>query len=131
MLRYAAANLDIDPLHQEPAMQHIHTPTFQFDGHNRLWRTVVYISTALAALVALYEHSIALLALMAVAFVLVLALSERATRLQSRSPAALTHRASGLVGDGGSFPGSAPETAGGDSGTTRVLDGGSLERHRF
>ncbi|MGD8937572.1 MAG: hypothetical protein PVF07_13915 [Thiogranum sp.] len=108
-------------------MQHIDTPTLQFDGHNTLWRVVTYLFVAFTGLVALYEHSVALLAVMAAAFALVLALSARITRLENTSAARPDSRP---LGDGGSFPGSAPETPSHDSGTARVLDGGSLEHHR-
>jgi hypothetical protein len=110
-------------------MQHIDTPTVQFEGHKTLWRVVNYLFFAFAGLVALYEHSAALLALMGGAFVLVLALSERTTRLE-HTAATRTHLDSRPLGDGGSFPGAAPETHSNHAGAARVLDGGSLEHHR-
>lgn len=110
-------------------MQHIDTPSLHFDGHNTLWRVVTYLFVTFTGLVALYEHSVALLAVMAAAFVLVLALSERITKLEDTS-AATSRPDSRPLGDGGSFPGSTPETASHGSSTARVLDGGSLEHHR-
>jgi hypothetical protein len=111
-------------------MQHIHTPTLQFEGHAVVWRTIKYLTLAAAGLVAILEHSPILLILLAIAFVLVMALNERINKLASgayRNPADSGSR---LLGDGGSFPGTGPEKEETISESARVLDGGSLEHHR-
>ena len=106
-------------------MQHIHTPTLPFDGHNTVWRTVKYLSVALAGLIAVFEHSPGLLTVLAIAVVMVLALAERTRKLQGMSSVNPRASATRLLGDGGSFPGAEPETEHPES-TPHVLDGGSL-----
>jgi len=112
-------------------MQHTHTPTLLFGGHNTLWRTVKVLFLALAGLIAYFEHSPTFLVIVAVSIVLVIALTERIRKPVSEVSRNPQVSASRLIGDGGSFPGAKPEeekkTA---SGTARVLDGGSLEHHR-
>jgi hypothetical protein len=111
-------------------MQHIHTAVPCFEGHNRVWRVVKYLSLTLAGLLAIFEHSPALLIVLVIAYALVLALMERA-RKQASAPSMNTHAsASRFLGDGGCFPGAVPEEEMADSRPASMLDGGSLEHHR-
>ena len=107
-------------------MQHIQAQALHFVGHGTVWRTVKYLSLAIAGLVAVFDHSPGLLIILAIAVVMVLALTERAGKLEARLPANPPAPGSRQLGDGGSFPGSEPETEPRTSGTPRVLDGGSL-----
>ena len=107
-------------------MQHIHTPALPFDGHNNVWRTIGYISIALAGIIAVFEHSPGLLIILAVVFVMVLALSERTRKLPGMSHLATHDSTSRLFGDGGSFPDAEPEKEQKEAAVPRVLDGGSL-----
>jgi hypothetical protein len=111
-------------------MQHIHTPVLHFEGHSTVWRAVKYLSIASLGLIALFEHSPALLVVLAFAFVLVLALIERVTTLDRASPVHTPASVSRLLGDGGCFPGAQPEAERALTQTASVLDGGSLEHHR-
>jgi hypothetical protein len=110
-------------------MQHTHTPALPFEGHNSLWRAVKYLTLALAGLIAILEHSPALLVLVGIAFVLVLALTERARKLESGASRHSQDADSRLIGDGGSFPGARPEQEKRGPGKVSVLDGG-CEKHR-
>ena len=107
-------------------MQHIQTPALHFQGHSAVWRIVKYLSLALASLIAIFGHSPGLLVVLAIIFVMVLALTERTTKLQGASSVNPQGSASRLLGDGGSFPGAEPEKEHQESGAPRVLDGGSL-----
>ena len=107
-------------------MQHIHTPTLPFEGHSTVWRTVKYLSLAVAGLIALFEHSPGLLIVLAIAFVMVLALAERIKKFQGVTSLNSRVSDSRLLGDGGSFPGAEPEKKLEESEAPRVLDGGSL-----
>jgi hypothetical protein len=107
-------------------MQHIHTPTLPLDGHNNVWRAVKYLSVALAGLIVVFEHSPGLLIVLAIAFVMGLALAERTRKLRGVSPVYPQASVSRLMGDGGSFPDAEPEEEQQESGAPRVLDGGSL-----
>ena len=107
-------------------MQHIHTRDLPFEGHSTVWRAVKYLSLALAGLIAVFEHSPGLFIVLAIIFVMVLALTERTRKLQGVSSVNPQDSASRLLGDGGSFPGAEPEQEHQDSGAPRVLDGGSL-----
>jgi hypothetical protein len=111
-------------------MQHIRTPVLYFEGHDTLWRAVKYISLTLAGLIAIFEHSPAFLIVLLIAYVLVLALIERARKRDTASSLPPYASASRFLGDGGSFPGAVPEEEGADSRPASVLDGGSLEHHR-
>jgi hypothetical protein len=112
-------------------MQHIHTQDLYFEGHATLWRAVKYLSLLLAGLIAIFEHSPALLIVLAIAYVMVLALIERARNHDSASSLPPHNAASRLLGDGGCFPGAEPEEERAVSMTaSSVLDGGSLEHHR-
>ena len=111
-------------------MQHITTPVLPFEGHHTVWRVVKYLSLMLAGLIAILEHSPALLILLAIAFALVLALTERARSCARGASLPPPAAASRLLGDGGSFPGAAPEEEVEQSMPASVLDGGSLEHHR-
>jgi hypothetical protein len=107
-------------------MQHIHTPTLPFEGHSTVWRTVKYLSAVLAGLIAVFEHSPGLLIVLAIAFVMLLALTERTRKLGSEPPVNSLASASRPLGDGGCFPGAEPEREQQESDPPRVLDGGSL-----
>ncbi|MGD8629773.1 MAG: hypothetical protein PVH38_08225 [Gammaproteobacteria bacterium] len=107
-------------------MQHIPTPTLPFEGHSTVWRTVKYLSLAAAGLIALFEHSPGLLIVLAIAFVMVLALAERIKKFQGVTPLNSQVSDARLLGDGGSFPGAEPEKEPEESEAPRVLDGGSL-----
>ena len=107
-------------------MQHIQTPPLLFEGHSTVWRTVKYLSAALAGFIAVFEHSPGLLIILAIAIVMVLALTERTRKLESGSPVNPHASASRLLGDGGSFPSARPEKVLQESEPPRVLDGGSL-----
>ena len=107
-------------------MQNIHTPSLPFDGHRKVWRTVKYLSLAVAGLIAIFEHSPGLLIVLAIAVAMVLALVERLKRFQGVSPLNSQASDSRLLGDGGSFPGAKPEQVSEESEPPRVLDGGSL-----
>ena len=107
-------------------MQHIQTSPLHFEGHGNVWRTVKYLSVALAGLIAVIEHSPGLVIVLAIAFVMVLALAGRTNKLESESPVNPCASASRLLGDGGSFPGTRPEKVLQESEPPRVLDGGSL-----
>jgi hypothetical protein len=111
-------------------MQHIHTPALYFESHNTLWRAVTYLSLALAGLIAIFEHNPALLIVLAIAYVLILALIERARKHDSASSLHPHVSNSRLLGDGGCFPSAAPEAERAVSSPASVLDGGSLEHHR-
>ncbi|MEJ2591313.1 MAG: hypothetical protein P8178_07925 [Candidatus Thiodiazotropha sp.] len=110
-------------------MQHTHTQDLPIEGHNALWRGVKYLSLAGIVIVAVYEHSPALLAILAGISVLVYALSEKARKLDADAPRTRVydHR---LIGDGGCFPCDEPEQDKPATKPARVLDGGSLEHHR-
>jgi len=107
-------------------MQHIQTPALHFESHSNVWRTVKYLSLAFAGLIAVFEHSPGLLIVLAIAFVMVLALAERTRKLQGVLSVNAQASDSRLLGDGGSFPGVEPEKEHQASGAPRVLDGGSL-----
>jgi len=107
-------------------MHHTQTPALHFEGHSTVWRTVKYLSFALAGLVVVYERSPGLLVVLAIGFLMVLALTERTRKLETGPPVNLHTSASRLLGDGGSFPGAVPEKEHKASGAPRVLDGGSL-----
>lgn len=107
-------------------MQHIQTSPLHFEGHSTVWRSVKYLSVALAGLIALIEHSPGLLIVMGIAFIMVLALVGRIKKLESESPVNPRDSASRLLGDGGSFPGTMPEQVLQESESPRVFDGGSL-----
>ena len=111
-------------------MQHIHTPVLHFEGHRTVWRVVTYLFLATAGLIALFEHSPALLIVLAFAIVLLLALIERVKTAGRASPLHALESASRLLGDGGCFPGARPEVESTQSRTISVLDGGCLEHHR-
>lgn len=111
-------------------MQRIHTPVLHFEGHRTVWRSVKYLALASAGLIAVFEYSPALLIVLAFAFVLILALTERVKRLDRASPLHAPAAASRLLGDGGCFPGAEPEEESALSSAASVLDGGSLEHHR-
>jgi len=112
-------------------MQHTHTPVLHYEGHRTVWRAVMYLSLASAGLIALFEHGPALLIVLAFAFVLVLALIERVKTQDRASPLQAPASVSRLLGDGGCFPGAEPEAESALSRTASVLDGGSLEHHRY
>jgi hypothetical protein len=107
-------------------MQHIQTPPLHFEGHSIVWRTVKYLSVALAGLIAVIEHSPGLLIVLATVFAMVLAMTDRTKKLESASPENSRAPDSRLLGDGGSFPGTRPEKVLRESEPPRVLDGGSL-----
>jgi hypothetical protein len=109
-------------------MQHIDTPALNFEGHNTVWRAVKYLSLALAGLIAVFEHSPGLLIVLAIAFAMVLALSERTRKLHGVSSVNPQASASRLLGDGGCFPGAEPEPEQEHqaTGASSVIDGGSL-----
>lgn len=111
-------------------MQHTHSQDLPLEGHNALWRAVKYLSVAGLGLVAILEHSPALLAALAILFTLVLALTERVKKIEEHT--ASNHRGydNRLIGDGGCFPCDDPEEDKPVSNPARVLDGGSLEHHR-
>lgn len=111
-------------------MQPTHNPALHYEGHHALWKAVKYVSLALVALVAIYEHSPGLLIALAIAFVLVLALTERVKKLSGTATAPTVDNASRLLGDGGCFPGNEPENDRPARRPATVLDGGSLEHHR-
>jgi hypothetical protein len=111
-------------------MQHTHSPDLHLESHNALWRAVKTLSLSVIAIVAVYEHSPALLALLAGVSVLVLAMSERVKKLDAQNAPhkqVFDHR---LLGDGGCFPCDEPEQQRPATKPARVLDGGSLEHHR-
>jgi hypothetical protein len=111
-------------------MQHTHSPNLHLESHNALWSAVKYLSLAGIAIVAIYEHSPALLALLAGVAVLVFAMSEKVKKLDVQNAAhkrVFDHR---LLGDGGCFPCDEPEQQRPAAQPARVLDGGSLEHHR-
>jgi hypothetical protein len=110
-------------------MQHIRTAVPYFEAHNTLWRAVKYLSLMLAGLIAVFEHSPALLIVLAIAYALVLALFERVRKHDSASYINSHASASRILGDGGCFPGAVPEEEMSDSRLASVLDGGSLEHH--
>jgi hypothetical protein len=107
-------------------MQHIQTSPLHFEGHSTVWRTVKYLSVALAGLIAVIEHSPGLLITLAIGFVMVLALTGRIKKLERESPVNPQTSACRLLGDGGSFPGARPEKMLPETVPPRVLDGGSL-----
>ncbi|MCG6899386.1 MAG: hypothetical protein LJE75_05215 [Gammaproteobacteria bacterium] len=107
-------------------MQYFQTPALYFEGHRTVWRTVKFLTVALAGLLAVIEHSPGLLILLAIAFVMVLALTERIRKLQGMSHLTVQDSTSRLLGDGGSFPGAEPEEEQPVSEAPSVLDGGSL-----
>ena len=107
-------------------MQHIQTPALYFEGHRTVWRTVKFLTVALAGLIAVFEHSPGLLIILGIAFVMVLGLTERTRKLQGMSHLTAQDSTSRLLGDGGSFPGTEPEKEQPVSEAPSVLDGGSL-----
>ena len=107
-------------------MQHIQTSPMPFEGHSTVWRTVKYLSIALAGLIAVIERSPVLLIVLAIAFAMVLALGDRIKKLEIESPLNQRVPAARLLGDGGSFPSTRPENVLQESEAPRVLDGGSL-----
>ena len=86
------------------------------------------VIAALGALL-IVAQSLALLSLVALAFVMTLAIQERIQRLETK-PTAPGMSPDGLcVGDGGTFPGTQPEDHVRIN-RPSVIDGGSLERLR-
>jgi hypothetical protein len=107
-------------------MQHIQTPTLPLEGHSAVWKTVKYLSLAIAGLIAIFEHSPGFLIVLAIAVAMVLALAERSRKLCSGPRLNPQASVSRLLGDGGSFPDAEPEKERQESEPPRVLDGGSL-----
>ena len=91
-----------------------------------MWRTAGYLSLALLGCITVYRHSPGLLILPGIAFFLLHALVKRTSRIGRGSAVKPQAAASRLSGDGGCFPGSAPEPVEHAAATPRLIDGGSL-----
>lgn len=110
-------------------MQHSYISELVSEGHPVLWRALKYTSLAVVALFAVTELSTGMLITLLMAAGLVFALAERVRKIDELQPGqSLPVR---LLGDGGSFPNDLPEMERGCTEPARVLDGGSLERHRI
>lgn len=94
-----------------------------------LTRALVYLPFVVLAPVAIYEHSSALLAVVALAAGLVLAFMGRVENIRNRRPQPL-QGGQRLLGDGGTFPGSEPQAQQANRQPGVVMDGGSLEHHQ-
>ncbi|MEJ2456079.1 MAG: hypothetical protein P8103_18275 [Candidatus Thiodiazotropha sp.] len=111
-------------------LQH-HSSTLYSEGHTLLFRNPVYLLFSLVALVAIIEFSAALLITLALTFGLMLAFMERVEKLNARPHIRSQTIPVRLLGDGGSFPSGEPERERPRRRPATVLDGGSLEHHRY
>lgn len=110
-------------------MQHSYTSELDTEGHYVLWRALKYPLLAVIVLLAAVELSTGMLIFFCITVALVFALAERVQKINARPHDLLA--TSRLMGDGGSFPNDEPEMEQVTSGSVRVMDGGSLERHRI
>lgn len=110
-------------------MQHTQYADPHHLGHHALLRALKYLPLVVIGLVAAYEHSPLLLAVLALAAGLGLALRDRVERLEHGPVTAVPPTAIRVGGDGGSFPGAEPQAVAPNANGTVVLDGGSLEHH--
>jgi hypothetical protein len=112
-------------------VKHAHIAIPPFLGHRTALNAWSYVLISLAAigLLAVYEYSPGLFAVLAILGGLVLALRRRIEQLRGGT-AHVAHPPRGFVrADGGSFPGAEPPAKGAPVAHVVVVDGGSLEHH--
>lgn len=100
-----------------------------YQGHIPIRPVVKSLLFAVVVAALIVFQSVALLIIAALGFVFSLAIQERLRKLE-RHGAPARPVAAYWVSDGGSFPGSEPESERSPPTRPSVIDGGSLERHR-
>ncbi len=110
-------------------MQHPTHSAVHFDGHFPMRVVLKFLFLAALGALVIVFHSLALLMIAGLGMALTLAVQERICKLDARTSQTdpLSAR---YVSDGGAFPGREPEPARSRVTSPRVIDGGSLERHR-
>lgn len=115
-------------------MQHTHLVAPPHPSQHALLRALKFLPLIVVGvavgLIALYEHSVALLVVLALASALALAFSDRVEKAGGIARNATQTAPSDLLGDGGCFPGTVPVAERTASQGVVVVDGGSLEHHR-
>jgi hypothetical protein len=90
-----------------------------------------YLLYTLIGALLIVTQSPALMAVVALGFGFSLAVQERLRKLKGNQDDPTVFASGHWVSDGGSFPGQEPKTEAATQQSPRVIDGGSLERHRF
>ena len=112
-------------------MQHSYLGSHHSAEHHALLRAMKYLPIAAIALLALYEHSAGLLVVLTTGIGLAMAFKQRMDESDRNARLSSQILAGHVAGDGGSFPGEQPKPETPPQFHNIVIDGGSLEHHRF